>query len=149
MADDMTANSPSMEHARLHDLLDEAWDFEMEESPLSATVVGDHRFNDRLPSVGPKHEARRAKYREQTLDRLGEIDRAKLDSQDRTSYDMFRLQIEDALAAFRFDEHLIPLTNRGGFHVSFADLPRKTPTRRFELESGEPDLAGEILVGKL
>ena len=27
------------------------------------------------------------------------------------------------------------------------DLPRKTPTRRFELESGEPDLAGEILVG--
>ena len=29
------------------------------------------------------------------------------------------------------------------------DLPRKTPRPRFELESGEPDLAGEILAGKL
>ena len=33
--------------------------------------------------------------------------------------------------------------------VRRADLPRKTPTRRFELESGEPDLVEEILVGKL
>ena len=29
------------------------------------------------------------------------------------------------------------------------DLPRKAPRQRFELESGEPDLAGAILAGKL
>jgi len=123
----MTPSSPPKEHARLHDLLDEAWNFEMEESPLAATIAGDHRFNDRLPAVGREHEARRAQFREQTLSRLGEIDRAKLDTQDRTSYDMFRLQLEDALSALRFDEYLIPLTNRGGFHVGFAELPRKVP----------------------
>ena len=37
----------------------------------------------------------------------------------------------------------------GAPRVRRQDLPRKTPTRRFELESGEPDLAEEILVGKL
>ncbi len=37
----------------------------------------------------------------------------------------------------------------GAPRVQRQDLPRKTPTRRFELESGEPDLAGEILAGKL
>ena len=37
----------------------------------------------------------------------------------------------------------------GAPRVQRQDLPRKTPTRRFELESGEPDLAEEILVGKL
>jgi uncharacterized protein (DUF885 family) len=123
----MTPSFPSEEHTQLHNLLDKAWDFEMEESPFAATVAGDSRFNDRLPSVGPEHEARRARYRDQTLARLGEIDRAHLDTQDRTSYDMFRLRLEDALTAFRFDEYLMPLTNRGGFHVSFADLPRKAP----------------------
>ncbi len=29
------------------------------------------------------------------------------------------------------------------------DLPKKAPRQRFELESGEPDLAGAILAGKL
>jgi len=37
----------------------------------------------------------------------------------------------------------------GAPRVRRQDLPRKTPTRPFKLESGEPDLAGEILVGKL
>ncbi len=33
--------------------------------------------------------------------------------------------------------------------VQRQDLPRKAPRRRFELETGEPDLAEEILAGKL
>ena len=33
--------------------------------------------------------------------------------------------------------------------VCRADLPRKARGRRFELESGEPDLAEEVLAGKL
>ena len=37
----------------------------------------------------------------------------------------------------------------GAPRVQRQDLPRKTPTRRFELETGEPDLAQEILAGKL
>ncbi len=37
----------------------------------------------------------------------------------------------------------------GAPRVRRADLPRKTPTRRFELESGEPDLVAGILAGKL
>ena len=35
----------------------------------------------------------------------------------------------------------------GAPRVQRQDLPRKAPTRRFELESGEPDLVGDILVG--
>ena len=37
----------------------------------------------------------------------------------------------------------------GAPRVRRKDLPRKAPTRPFKLESGEPDLAEEILVGKL
>ena len=127
MVTDVNIDHPSEAHTQLHALLDEAWDFEMEESPLAATISGDHRFNDRLPSVGEEHEALRARSREQTLARLLEVDRSALDAQDQTSHDMFQARIEDALSAYRFQEHLIPLTNRGGFHVGFAELPRKVP----------------------
>ncbi len=42
----------------------------------------------------------------------------------------------------------IPNVGRPGApRVQRQDLPRKTPTRRFELETGEPDLVGDILVG--
>ena len=37
----------------------------------------------------------------------------------------------------------------GAPRVQRQDLPRKAPTHRFELETGEPDLVGEILAGKL
>jgi len=33
--------------------------------------------------------------------------------------------------------------------VRRADLPRKTPLQRFELESGEPDLVGAVLAERL
>ena len=44
----------------------------------------------------------------------------------------------------------IPNVGKSGApRVQRQALPRKTPTRRFKLESGEPDLAQEILTGKL
>ena len=127
MPPDTTRGHSSDEHARLHALMDEAWDFEMEQSPLAATLAGDHRFNDRLPSVGEKYETERSRVRERTLARLIEIDRSVLDAQDQTSYDMLFQQLGSSLASHRYREYLLPLTNRDGFHVQFAELPRKAP----------------------
>ena len=127
MPPDTTRGHPSDEHTRLHALMAEAWDFEMEQSPLAATLAGDHRFNDRLPSVGEKYETERSRVRERTLAQLIEIDRSVLDAQDQTSYDMLFQQLEDSLASHRYREYLLPLTNRDGFHVQFAELPRKAP----------------------
>jgi hypothetical protein len=39
--------------------------------------------------------------------------------------------------------------SRGRPRVRRYDLPRKTPTPSLLLESGEPDLAGEVLAGRL
>ena len=38
---------------------------------------------------------------------------------------------------------------KGQSRIRRADLPRKCPSQRFKLESGEPDLAAEVLAGKL
>ena len=53
---------PSAARSQLHALFDEAWEFELREDPLFATSVGDHRFDDRLPSVSVADQVRRARF---------------------------------------------------------------------------------------
>jgi hypothetical protein len=39
-------------------LLHDAWEFRMREDPLFATETGDHRYDDRLPTVSLANEKR-------------------------------------------------------------------------------------------
>ena len=39
--------------AEFHRLLDDEWEARLREEPLLASSVGDHRYDDRLPSVAP------------------------------------------------------------------------------------------------
>ena len=36
---------------QLHQLLNDEWEFHLKEDPLFATEAGDHRYDDRLPSM--------------------------------------------------------------------------------------------------
>jgi hypothetical protein len=43
--------------ADLHALFDREWERDLADNPLSATYLGDPRYNDRLPDVSPAAEA--------------------------------------------------------------------------------------------
>lgn len=113
--------------SRLQALFDEAWNFQLRENPLFATSVGEHQFDDRLPSVTGEDQARRAQFRRELLQRLEAIDRTQLSKPDRISYDMFQRQLRDQIANFEYKAYLIPLTVDGGFHIGFARLPNQVP----------------------
>ena len=118
--------SPSDQLTRL---IDEAWDFDMREQPLFATRVGDHRFNDRLPSVSVADSQRRRKTKQAFLKRLAAIDRAKLPRSDQINYDIFRRLTANEVREYGFKSYLIPITNRAGFHISFPELRRSAPLK--------------------
>ena len=112
---------------RLDALLADAWEQRLVENPLLATAVGDHRFDDRLPSMTRADLERRAEGSRQFLDRLLAIDRAGLAPADRISHRMLELQLREDLAAHGFGEWRIPLTSDSGFHTEIALLPRQVP----------------------
>jgi len=112
---------------RLDALLAEAWEQSLVENPLLATATGDHRFDDRLPSMTRADLERRAAQSRQTLDRLQAIDLADLAPTDLISHRMLELQLRDDLAAHRFGDWRIPLTSDSGFHTEIALLPREVP----------------------
>jgi uncharacterized protein (DUF885 family) len=105
----------------------DAWEFRLKEDPLFATSAGDHRYNDRLPSVTIQDRVRRVEKTREFLGRLHRIDRDAVSPDDKISYDIFELLALDEIAEFEHKGYLMPITNRSGFHVSFADLPNRIP----------------------
>ena len=96
--------------AQLHALFDEQFERNLELNPLSATFIGDDRYNDRLAnSNSPEYRAASEAMDEEFLQRLHEIDREQLNYQDQLSYDIFRINREVSLEGNLFPFHLQPI----------------------------------------
>jgi uncharacterized protein (DUF885 family) len=88
-------------------------------SPVMATYIGDHRYDDQLPnSIGPAHRAEARALNERYLAAVKAIDPAALSPADRISYDIFVRERERERAAERFPSHLLPI-NQAGSLVTF------------------------------
>ena len=112
---------------RFDALLAQAWEQDMRESPLRATATGDHRFNDRLPSMTIGDLERRAAAARAQLTTLQAIDRAALAPQDRVSYAMFERGLREDLARHQFRTWRIPITSDSGFHTGISRLGQEVP----------------------
>jgi uncharacterized protein (DUF885 family) len=119
-----SAAAPTPADQRLTDLLNEAWEFELTESPLLATDVGDPRGQDRLADDSPGAIARRDQTRRRFLERLLAIDTRQLSDNKQIDHELLRRRLDGQVAAHAFKTHLMPINNREGFHISFPELPR-------------------------
>jgi uncharacterized protein (DUF885 family) len=122
-----SARGQAIESPELSALVEASWEARLEASPLFATRVGDTRYNDRLPDVSLPARERYRDRQQRELSELLEINREQLSRSDQIHYDIFRRGLEMDLAEYEFGAHLIPLTNRSGFHVEFPDLPDTVP----------------------
>jgi uncharacterized protein (DUF885 family) len=116
-------------------LLEEAWEFRLREDPLFATQTGDHRYDDQLPKVSLADEKRRDEAARSFASRLEAIDREELTAADQVNYDIFGLSLRNGIRDYEFQLHLMPITDRYGFHIEFPELPRNlslTTVRDYE-----------------
>ena len=109
------------------DLLDDHWEYTLQENPLFATGQGDHRFNDSLPETGL--DAMEAAYvsNKEFLERLSTISRDLVSREHQVNYDIFRIQLENAIQNYERNGYLLPLNGWWDYHASFADLANRVP----------------------
>jgi len=105
-------------------LVDEVWEFDLREDPLFATDAGDHRYDDQLPVVSLADSARRHAAKQAFATRLEAIDRGELSPADQVNYDVFGRSLWEQIREFEFQTHLMPISDRYGFHVEFPELAR-------------------------
>jgi uncharacterized protein (DUF885 family) len=104
--------------AALKKLFDDEWQRMLADSPLTASYLGDSRYNDRWDDLTPEAFARRQQAAQAALDKLKSIDRAALGADMQLNYDLFKLQTEDGLESYQYGAHLRPVDQRGGLQTA-------------------------------
>ncbi len=95
---------------RLAVLLDRYWEDTVVLNPILATMIGDDRYDDQLPNfLAPEYRARMKAHLEKYEQALATFDRARLQGQDRLSYDVLKHDLDDGLEALRFPDWLVPV----------------------------------------
>lgn len=115
------------ETARLHALFDREWERTLRQSPLLATGVGRHEYDNQLGSVALSALEKDAEADRATLKELAAIDRSRLGEEDAVSYDIFREQIENGLKGFELGAYQMPFNADSGFHIDFGNLASDVP----------------------
>lgn len=82
---------------RLQSLAAEFWEFAMETSPLSATLLGDHRYDDQVPDLTAEREAADVARLTEMLTEVDAIDSSTLDRAGRVTQGMLANEIQVAL----------------------------------------------------
>ena len=88
--------------ADLHALFDREWERDLSDNPVSATYLGDPRYNDRLPDISRAAEAARDAADAKVLDELARIPRDALPPAEQLNYGLFRHEYETRKAAVPF-----------------------------------------------
>ena len=122
-AEEVTSKQINPDEA-LNKLLDQVWNFELTSSPMLATNVGDPRGQNRLADDSLAAIEARAKRRSDFLKTLEAVPVDELSEGKRIDHELLRRRLEGQLADFQFKTHLMPINNRGGFHIRFPELPR-------------------------
>lgn len=113
----------------LHTLFDEDWQWRLKEEPESATLYGDHRYDNLLTDLSPEAIERRKAHRREMLARIEAIDRSTLDKQDRVSYDLFLRNAKLDVEELQFPVEYLAINQMQGLQIDFAQLVTNTPFR--------------------
>lgn len=114
---------------RLRELLRVNWEYQMVEFPEFATDVGYPRArSDRWTDNSLAAIERRKRDLADPLSVINAIHRERLAPADRLTYDLFKRGIEDQIAAGRFPDQYLAITQLGGVHQDVAQLLARMPT---------------------
>ncbi|MDX2220554.1 MAG: DUF885 domain-containing protein [Burkholderiales bacterium] len=129
-------NTPSLQ---LHTLLNEHWEWQTRQSPESATMRGDHRFNDQLRDMSVAAAQARKAQMKRFYERLKAIDAKEIQGQERITYDVMMYgwgrQMEqnaifgDLPFAAGFGDWWLPISPMHGPNRNWGMLLRTTPFR--------------------
>jgi len=101
----------------LRSMAEEYWEAVLEASPSTATLLGDHRYDDRLEDLSAEAERALGERWASIRGRLAEIDPGGLDVDELVTAGLLAAELDDAMASI--DQRLLELQSdqMTGFHI--------------------------------
>ncbi|WP_433755972.1 DUF885 domain-containing protein [Nocardia sp. CA-135398] len=84
-------------HDELTNLADRYWDSVLAAAPSTATLLGDHRFDDRVEDLSPGAEQRLLATFRELRDQVDALDAEKLNGTDRVTRSLLRTELDSAI----------------------------------------------------
>lgn len=124
---------PAVVAAQLETRYEEFWEESLLLNPITATFVGDPRYNDKLPNfLSADFRKQQHDFDQKWLDRVSAIDPSVLDGQARLSYDIFLRDRRLSLEGERFPGWMQPVNQFGSFATFAAQLGSGTSAQPFK-----------------
>ena len=127
--------SEQTEAAKMRKLVSDYFEESMALSPLYATFVGMHQYDDRFADpISAQSLATGLAFEKKYLEAINKIDASKLEGQEWLSYKIFKRDRELGIQGYEFNSHLMPLSQMGGAHTYFPMLGSGRSAQPFKTE---------------
>jgi len=120
---------------QLNQLLADEWEYEMRESPESATVIGDYRYNDKWSDASLAHVPEQKADLRKWLGRFEWIDTTGFPEQEKLSQAVMIRSLKERIETIDLKLYLMPVDQFSGIHLELANLVNFIPfntTREYE-----------------
>ncbi len=126
------AATPTPEDERLNAFFQEEWDWAMKDSPITATQVGDYRFNNELDDYSLASDQRRDQHDIGSLVKLESFDRTRLSDSGKLNYDLYKDFLKQNIQGHQFPQNLMPINQMGGVQQNLPQVAENTPFRNLK-----------------
>ncbi|HCX30397.1 MAG TPA: DUF885 domain-containing protein [Blastocatellia bacterium] len=116
------AQSVEQRIKKLHDLLNEQWEYVLRTSPEFASIIGDKRYNDKLSDFSQAAIDSDLRQTRIFLQKFEAIDTTGFPEQEQLNRDLMVRNLRQQLEAAKFKEWEMPVTQFGGIHIDAAQL---------------------------
>lgn len=136
---------PAAPSEELASLVDEYFERYIELNPLTATAIGDHRWDDRLPNnIGSDHRIEEEALEREFLARIEQIDPDTLNAQDLLTWEVFNRERSLAVEGFQYPSWLLPVNQFSSLPNSFAQLGSGENIQPFATVKNYEDFLGRM-----
>jgi uncharacterized protein (DUF885 family) len=136
----------------LKQLLAEEWEYEMRESPESATALGDYRYNDRWSDSSLAHIQQQKQDIGKWLARFNAVDTTGFPEQEKLNQSLMVRNLKEELEGIELKTYEMPINQFFGAHLQIAQFVALVPldsTKHYEDYLARlhkvPQLVGELI----
>lgn len=130
----MTQNTQTTgsDKAALDKLLEDYYQENLRLFPVTATMIGDNRYNDYWPNyISQEMISRLRDYHSKYKEELSRINRDNLPEKDKLNYDVIAWECEIGLEGLKFKDYLIPINQIFSQHLFIPQMANGTGAQPF------------------
>jgi len=121
-------DSPSADtRLQLRALFDEEWEYELKQSPETATALGDNRYNDRLDDYSEQAAQADIAEKQKFLTRFEAVPAGALPQQESLSRELMIRNLKQEIEGTQFKPWEMPVNQMNGPHLSLVDMVTLMP----------------------